>query len=167
MWERLPESVGAAWALRLTSAAAGHAHRRAFLLVAGDCFLFCADRTGEPLPTVPGDAVLDSRLAAALRTLRVSNDDDNSATSSAATWHALSFESCYGRVRRGADGAPAWRIELSTLPWRVGSALFGDDVPTEGGAAALLDHFGDGHISVGSFPPPGGWACALDEPSDA
>jgi hypothetical protein len=166
VWERLPESRGACWALRLTAAEGGTGGadasapppRRAFLMVAGDCFMFVADRVAEapPLPRIAAaDGALSAseRLAAALAAL----------PSLAEQRLALSFESSYGRVA-AREGAPAWRIELSTLPGRAGATLLPPATPS-GGAdellAALRAELG-GTLRAGAFPPPGGWHAERD-----
>jgi hypothetical protein len=168
VWERLPESRGACWALRLTAAGDGTGGadasapppRRAFLMVAGDCFMFVADRVAEapPLPRVAAaddgaSLPASERLAAALAAL----------PSLAEQRLALSFESSYGRVA-AREGRPAWRIELSTLPGRAGATLLPPSMPS-GGADELLASLRaapDGTLRAGAFPPPGGWHAERD-----
>lgn len=106
--------------------------RQGCLLLAGDCFLFAA---GLPR-TAPAGAEL-AALAA--------QDPD---------W--LDFELSFGRHQGGL--AP-WRIELSTLPGRIGAALLpaaaDPDRPAELlGASALT--------GLGAQPPAGGWKVAPD-----
>ena len=74
----------------------------------------------------------------------------------------LAYESSFGRIAGGGDGSPPWRIELSTLPGRVGTTLFPEDAPMVGAApgeataAAVLAYAGGG-LQIGAYPPPGGW----------
>lgn len=162
VWERLPESKGDAWALRLSSSSAAaeepqHRPRAGFLLVAGDCFMFVADRVGAPLAAVAADGAFSEtcRLGAALDALPTLQ----------AKREALSFEASYGRVAPGGDGAPAWRIELSTLPGRAGAALLPPGAPTTGGVDALLAWVAaepGGKLHSGEFAPPGGWVVERD-----
>ncbi|MFR0690805.1 hypothetical protein ACLUTX_15495 [Enterobacterales bacterium AE_CKDN230030158-1A_HGKHYDSX7] len=124
VWERLPDSLGRNRGTWL-SAADG---RQGCLLLAGDCFLFAAGRR-QPLP-----------MADSLRAL-LSNDLPE----------LLDFELSFGRHQRGAT---PWRIELSTLPARVGAALLPADAapdhPELFSAATWLS-------SLGATPPAGGW----------
>jgi len=155
VWERLLESKGGpVWALRL-SGAGTHGRRRAFLLRTGDCFMFVADRTtGSPLPAVPGDRTCHfgtTRLAASLGALE---------GDLAAQQAALSYEASYGRVALGSEGEPPWRIELSTLPGRVGRRLLPVDAP--GGVEELLA-WGGGRLAIGGCPPEGGWEAVRDD----
>ncbi len=150
VWERVPESVGPCWALRLRDGD-GAAPRLAFLLVAGDCFMFVADRPrGVQLPAVPSaEALSASRLAEALAAL-LSLDDKRA---------ALQFEASFGRVAAG-EAAPAWRIELSTLPGRAGGVLLPPGSAT--GCDALLEAAG-ATLAVGAYAPPGGWHVTRDQ----
>ncbi|WP_256355475.1 hypothetical protein [Pseudomonas sp. PDM33] len=124
VWERLPESLGRNRGVWL-SAADG---RQGCLLLAGDCFLFAAGRR-LPLPHAQSLAALFDR--------------DHP--------ERLDFELSFGRHQGGV--AP-WRIELSTLPARIGARL----LP----AAADPDHpalLSDAKwlASLGATPPTGGW----------
>lgn len=98
-WERLPESLGANWGQWLN--AADEPSRQACLLVAGDFFLFAAER---PAPL---------RFGGHLR--------DQVATASAVERQTqLAFELSFGRRQQGAV---PWLIKLSTLPGRAGQTL--------------------------------------------
>jgi hypothetical protein len=174
VWERLPESVGPAWALRLsaegaaataatTAAACASPPRLAFLLVSGDYFMFVADRPADapPLPPVSSDdALCASRLATALDAL----------PHVAHKRLALAFEASFGRLASaraagddGADVAPAWRIQLSTLPGRVGAALLPAGTPTTcDELLAVIAAAPGGTLAAGEFSPPGGWAAKRD-----
>ena len=146
VWQRLPESVGEAWAFQLLGSGSGASPRRAFLAVAGDCFVFVADRR-TPLAPAPGDDALgrNSRAAAAIAAL----------PELSARREALSFEASYGRVAASPDGAlPAWRIETSVLPGRAGQAL----LPADATRASLQAAADSGAaLDIGAFSPPGGW----------
>ena len=150
VWEREPTSRGAAWAFRLEAGDAPA--RRGFLCVAGDCFMFVADRE-TPLaqlaeePVAPAGCTSGAtplRLAAALARER----------SLAGKRGVLACEASYGRVSPGEDGSPPWRIELSTLPARTGQRLLPVDAPR--GAEEMAREYGGG-VRMGAFPPEGGW----------
>lgn len=98
-WERLPDSLGANWGLWLN--AAEDRSRQACLLVAGDFFLFAAER---PTPL---------RLGGHLR-------DQVAAASAIERQTQLAFELSFGRRQQGAK---PWLISLSTLPGRAGQTL--------------------------------------------
>jgi len=124
VWERLPESVGRNRGTWLL----GTDGRQGCLLLAGDCFLFAAGRR-QPLAHAPSLAALF--------------DSDNP--------ELLDFELSFGRHQ---GGATPWRIELSTLPARIGAQL----LPGE----ADPDHpelLRDAHwlTALGATPPVGGW----------
>lgn len=144
MWERLPESLGPTWGLRLSADAGA---RSAFLLVAGDCFLFAADRPGgAALTAVSSDDVLaSSRLGSLLAT------DPALSASLDAKRGALRFEASHGRVAAG------WVVELSTVPEQVGAqlGLGAGDMPDGLVAASPL--------ALGAFPPEGGWTAVRDD----
>lgn len=79
---------------------------------------------------------------------------------------ALSFEASYGRVAASADvgGAPlpAWRVEISTLPGRVGSTLLSGPL-----ASSVQQRLGSGEpLFAGAFCPTAGWFVADDASSD-
>lgn len=124
VWERLPESIGRNRGVWL-SAADG---RQGCLLLAGDCFLFAAGRR-EALP------MADS-LAALL-------DSDHP--------ELLDFELSFGRHH---GGETPWKIELSTLPARIGAELL--PATADPGHPELL---GDAIWlnGLGATPPVGGW----------
>lgn len=130
IWQRLPESAGVNWGLWLR--AAEEPSRQACLLVAGDYFLFAADR---PLPISAGDKHLREQLGAVDPALRP---------------QLLAFELSFGRHR---NGATPWQITHSTLPGRVGDTLlssywnFAD--PTSLPTADLA--------ALGRYPAAGGW----------
>ena len=124
VWERLPESIGRNRGVWL-SAADG---RQGCLLLAGDCFLFAAGRR-EALPMADSLAALP--------------DSDHP--------ELPDFELSFGRHY---DGETPWKIELSTLPARIGADL----LP----ATADPDHpelLGDANWlnGLGAMPPAGGW----------
>lgn len=124
IWERLPESIGRNRGTWL-SAADG---RQGCLLLAGDCFLFAAGRR-QALP------MADS-LAALL-------DGGHP--------ELLDFELSFGRHH---GGETPWKIELSTLPARIGAALLpatvGPDHPDLLRDPSWIN-------SLGAAPPAGGW----------
>lgn len=130
IWQQVPESDGVNWGLWLE--AAGQPSRQACLLVAGDYFLFAADR---PLPLSPDGSHLRDQLAAVGPALRP---------------RLLAFELSFGRHR---NGATPWQITHSTLPGRVGDALlpsywrFADP-------ASLPD---EDLARLGRYVPSGGW----------
>jgi len=138
VWERLPESVGDTYAVRLQSV--GGPPRLAFLVVVGDCFAFVADRVA-PLAAAPDGICSTAAAVAALPTLAAKRD-------------ALSLEASYGRVAASPAGA-AWRIETSVLPARAGQCLFGPEVTREALRAGAV-------ITAGEFCPPGGWLVLPD-----
>lgn len=101
--------------------------RQGCLLLAGDCFLFAAGRAQSPAP----GADLAELAARDPR------------------W--LDFELSFGRHRRGQ--AP-WRIELSSLPARVGQALLPAHCDADQPATLLAP----GTLAaLGATPPEGGW----------
>ncbi|MCJ1882551.1 hypothetical protein [Pseudomonas nitroreducens] len=124
VWERLPESIGRNRGVWL-SAADG---RQGCLLLAGDCFLFAAGRR-EALP-----------MADSLAALRDSDHPE-----------LLDFELSFGRHY---GGETPWKIELSTLPARIGADLLpataDPDHPELLGDASWLN-------GLGVTPPAGGW----------
>ena len=130
VWQRLPESQGSNWGIWLS--AADEPARQACLLVAGEYFLFVADR---PIP-LQGDA----------RHLR----DQLAAVGPAVRPPLLACELSFGRHR---NGATPWQITHSTLPGRVGDALlssywqFADP-------ASLPDK---DLARMGRYAPEGGW----------
>ncbi|QGZ31341.1 hypothetical protein [Stutzerimonas stutzeri] len=130
IWHRVPESQGTHWELWLRSA--DEPTRQACLLVAGDYFMFAADR---PATLDADGAHLREQLA------RVSP---------AQRLDLLACEISFGRHR---NGATPWMISHSTLPGRVGDNLlrsywnFSDasGVPEQDLAR------------IGGFAPPLGW----------
>ncbi|CDF83516.1 hypothetical protein PKB_2169 [Pseudomonas knackmussii B13] len=106
--------------------------RQGCLLLAGDCFLFAA---GLPR-TAPAGADL-AELAA---------QDPG--------W--LDFELSFGRHH---GGLTPWRIELSTLPARIGAAL----LPAEADPDRPAELLGAAGLArLGAQPPAGGWKVAPD-----
>ncbi|EWC40158.1 hypothetical protein GFL09_07110 [Pseudomonas stutzeri] len=101
VWQRMPESDGVNWGLWLC--AVDQPSRQACLLVAGDYFMFAADRP-RPL-AANGGGHLREQLAAVGPALRP---------------QLLACELSFGRHR---NGATPWQITHSTLPGRVGEAL--------------------------------------------
>lgn len=102
IWERLPQSRGGSAALELVVERGALPARPAWLLVAGDCFMFVRDRMHR-LP----DAADLPQLIARTRPSRVLLLD----------W--LNVEISFGH----RTGSTPWRIEHSTLPWREGRTL--------------------------------------------
>lgn len=126
VWERLPQSLGRNWGAWLVALDG----RQGCLLLAGDYFFFAAGRS-VLLPAAPS---LMSLLA--------------SADAPAAL---LDVELSFGRH---LGGAKPWRIELSTLPERIGQVLLpaaiDPDQPDQLLSPAVL-------ASLGDMPPQGGW----------
>lgn len=128
VWQRLPDSRGETQAQWLR--AADNPARHACLLLAGDYFLFAADR---PEPLSPG-ASLEKRLAVVDPALRE---------------NLLTFELSFGRIR---DGNRPWRVDLSSLPGRTGQTLVSP------GAGADLSRWAcEMWETLGVYPPEGGW----------
>jgi len=139
IWQRLPESQGRNWGIWLR--AAEQPARQAYLLVAGDYFLFAAER---PILLPASTGHLRDQLAAVGAALRP---------------QLLACELSFGRHR---NGATPWQITHSTLPGRVGDALlssywnFAD--PTSLPTADLA--------ALGRYPAAGGWQrVELDVPT--
>lgn len=102
IWERLPESRGGTAALELVAEDGKPPVRPAWLLVAGECFVYVRGR-GRPLPAA-GD------LASLIAQMRPSREQ-------LLDW--LDVELSFGR----RSGPAAWRIDHSTLPFREGQAV--------------------------------------------
>lgn len=100
IWQRVPESQGTNWGVWLRSA--DEPERQACLLVAGDYFMFAADRP----------VALDAK-GGQLR-------DQLARVSPAQRPELLACEISFGRQR---NGATPWMISHSTLPGRVGDSL--------------------------------------------
>jgi hypothetical protein len=128
-WERLPESLGANWGLWLR--AKEDASRQACLLIAGDYFLFAAER---PAPVQQGGH-LREQIATASATERQTQ---------------LAFELSFGRRQQGAV---PWLISLSTLPGRAGQSLL--PARCTGETADALD--AADLARLGRHAPLGGW----------
>jgi hypothetical protein len=128
-WERLPDSLGANWGLWLN--AAEDRSRQACLLVAGDFFLFAAER---PAPLRQGGHLRD-QVAAASAVERQTQ---------------LAFELSFGRRQQGAK---PWLISLSTLPGRAGQTL----LPAHCHGETIDDLGADDLARLGRHAPFGGW----------
>lgn len=126
VWERLPESLGRNWGVWLVA----FDGRQGCLLLAGDYFLFAAGRP-KALPAAESlSALLDATHEAEV---------------------LLEFELSFGRHARGAQ---PWRIELSTLPERVGQALLPAAVDPDQTDLLLSPAV---LACLGAMPPVGGW----------
>lgn len=128
IWQRLPESVGSSQALWLV--ATDEVQRQACLLLAGDCFMFVADR---PIPAHEG-------LSLAAQITDLSADQ---------TELMLGCELSFGRI---AGGNVPWEITLSTLPGRTGRCLTLNppQAPLDRWPAEIL-------AGLGGYPPATGW----------
>lgn len=102
VWQRLPQSRGGTAALELVAEGGAPPLRPAWLLVAGDCFIYVRGRT-RPLPRA---ADLPSLIARPHATRKQWLD-----------W--LDIEISFGH----RSGPVPWRIEHSTLPFREGQCL--------------------------------------------
>jgi hypothetical protein len=131
-WERLPDSLGANWGLWLN--AAEDSSRQGCLLVAGDYFLFAAER---PTPLRHGGHLRD-QVAVASAIERQTQ---------------LSFELSFGRRQHGST---PWLISLSTLPGRAGQRLL--PAHCDGETADALN--ADDLATLGRHAPFGGWVMA-------
>ncbi|UAW98527.1 hypothetical protein KEM63_00610 [Halopseudomonas nanhaiensis] len=129
VWKRLPGSQGESQAQWLTDADTGV--RSACLLRAGTFFLFVASRP-EPLRE---DASLVRQLTTA---------------SAEQAERMLDMELSFGRIDSTGH---AWRIELSTLPCRLGKALLLNPEPT----APLTTWPATRLAKLGAHAPAGGW----------
>lgn len=133
-WERLPDSLGVNWGQWLRPA--DGSSRGACLLVAGDYFLFAAERT------------VGLRRGGHLREHIV-------ATSPARQLALMAFELSFGRR---TSAARPWLITHSTLPGRAGQLLLpascSGQTPETLTDAALA--------RLGSYPPAGGWVRVPD-----
>lgn len=132
VWQRLPGSQGQSEALWLS---AEEGERNACLLRAGDFFLFAADRP-QPLE---GDGSLAERIADA---------------STTQLEQILAMELSFGRIDPSGH---AWRIELSTLPWRTGKALLLNPSP----ATPMREWPAERLLRLGAYPPSVGWCTAV------
>lgn len=134
VWERLPDSRGSTWGIWLQ--AADGSPRQGCLLLAGDYFLFAAERL---VPLRPGEPLGD-QLAAANPLQRLG---------------LLAFELSFGRHLHGST---PWLITHSSLPGRAGQQLLKASYdlasPDELPAKALS--------RLGLYAPNGGWVRADD-----
>ncbi|WP_339650963.1 hypothetical protein [Halopseudomonas pelagia] len=128
IWQRLPESIGSTQAIWL--AAAGDAPRQGCLLLAGDCFMFVADR---PTPARKGLS-----LAAQINGLSADQAE-----------LMMSCEFSFGRI---AGAKVPWEITLSTVPGRAGRCLLLDPPET-----SLEQWPVESLATLGGYPPPTGW----------
>jgi hypothetical protein len=118
IWERLPQSRGGTAALELVVEHGELPARPAWLLVAGDCFMFVRGRT-HPLPC----AADLPELIARVRPSRAQLLD----------W--LNVEISFGH----RTGPTPWRIEHSTLPCREGQILAQPDAIQRRGHALAIE----------------------------
>jgi hypothetical protein len=121
LWRRLPDSTWPSFALERIDVVDG-IFRRAFLCVAGDCFIYARDRA---LATAPA---MRTRHNIALGT-----------ATRAEIEAFVDFESSFGKVENGVG-----MIALSTLPWREGAIAFD--------FASLVAASGDLHANGGWRP---------------
>ncbi|WP_417792377.1 hypothetical protein [Stutzerimonas xanthomarina] len=130
VWQRLPESQGSNWGVWLRSA--DEPQRQGCLLVAGDYFLFAADR---PSALAADGTHLRDQLALAMPDERPG---------------LLACEISFGRQR---NGATPWTITHSTLPGRVGDSL----LPSYWNFSQPAHIPAEELARAGSFAPALGW----------
>lgn len=130
VWQRLPESQGTNWGLWLRSA--DEPERQACLLIAGDYFMFAADR---PAALDVGGGNLRDQLDRATPDRRLD---------------LLACEISFGRQR---NGATPWVISHSTLPGRVGDKL----LPSYWNFSQPSGVPEEDLTRIGRFPPALGW----------
>jgi len=109
IWERLPDSQGAAYAFQFseTNSTCHSATAQAgILVVSGDYFIFVRDRAAVLPSALSLDALLSEATLSRQQCIEL-----------------LDFEVSFGRV---AGGKSPWEIQLSTLPFREGMALFSE-----------------------------------------
>ena len=109
VWQRLPDSTGANLALRFVEEPASGAcavPRKGYLVASGDYFIFVRDRVA-PLPKSPSLALL-------LEALTLTQDQ------------IIAMLDCEISFGRRLGGGMLWEIQLSTLPFREGRALFSE-----------------------------------------
>lgn len=107
IWERLPESQGAAYAFQFSETNAARHPDKAqagILVVSGDYFIFVRDRVVVLPPALSLDVILSDATLSRQQCIEL-----------------LDFEISFGRV---TGGKSPWEIQLSTLPFREGPALF-------------------------------------------
>lgn len=129
VWQRVPESDGSNWGIWLR--AVDQPERQGCLLVAGDYFMFVADR---PVPLNGDGGHLRDQLKR---------------TAPAQRLDLLACEISFGRQR---NGATPWMISHSTLPGRVGDSLLPSYWNHRQPTAVT-----EGLPCIGSFPPERGW----------
>ncbi|MDX2350931.1 hypothetical protein [Stutzerimonas xanthomarina] len=130
VWQRVPESEGTNWGLWLRSA--DEPERQACLLVAGDYFMFAADR---PVALDADGSRLRDQVARAAPAKRL---------------ELLACEISFGRQR---NGATPWMISHSTLPGRVGDSL----LPSYWNFSQPAGIPEEDLARIGQFPPALGW----------
>ncbi|HCJ28650.1 MAG TPA: hypothetical protein DHV63_05030 [Pseudomonas sp.] len=130
IWQRVPESQGTNWGLWLRSA--DEPERQACLLVAGDYFMFVADR---PTALNADGGHLRDQLARAMPAQRLD---------------LLACEISFGRQR---NGATPWMISHSTLPGCVGDSL----LPSYWNFSQPAGIPEADLARIGRFPPALGW----------
>ena len=107
IWERLPDSQGPSFAFRFietNTVLSSEKPQMGMLVISGDYFIFARSRANA-LPKTPSLAAMVSEANLNLRQLI----------------EALDFEISFGRLTQGSI---PWEIQLSTLPFREGQALF-------------------------------------------
>lgn len=129
VWQRVRESDGVNWSIWLR--AVGQPERQGCLLVAGDYFMFVADR---PVPLKSEGGHLRDHLKCKPPTQRA---------------NLLAFEISFGRQR---NGATPWMISHSTLPGRAGDSL----LPKYWNFRQPIV-ISEGLPSIGGVPPSRGW----------
>lgn len=136
IWERLPNSLGACRGQWLQGM--DEPSRQGCLLLAGDYFLFAANR---PIPLTPGDH-LREQFSQPERSI-----------------NPVSLFACELSFGRQYAGETPWKIECSTLPAKAGQCLLPASVDP-----FAADIFADEAVmsSLGTFIPGGGWRCVPD-----
>lgn len=138
VWQRVPDSQGTNWGLWLRSA--DEPERQACLLVAGDYFMFAADR---PASLRADGGHLRDHLADATPAQRLD---------------LLACEISFGRQR---NGATPWSISHSTLPGRVGDSL----LPSYWNFSQPDGIPEDDLARIGRFSPALGWVSVANPTS--
>ena len=187
-WERVPGTSEPAqcWGFRLAASEEQGAQRNGFLLVAGDRFMFAADRI-KPLPAGAGEPQGLGSASAAFSSVSLSYSvcqNNVGATSmgfcctSAATaalliagsmreimgssraleekQELLGFEVSYGSTC-------TWTIELSTLPQQRGAALVRGEASTFSRAKLKSVLEAGTPIHMGSIMPHDGWRATVQQ----
>lgn len=136
IWERLPGSLGTCSGQWLQ--AMDEPSRQGCLLMAGDYFLFAANR---PSPLTPGTHLREKFGL-----------PENSI-------NPVPLFACELSFGRHNAGQTPWKIECSTLPARAGQFLLPASVDP-----SAPDIFANEAVmsSLGTYIPAGGWRCAPD-----